>query len=523
MECGHRVEGFNGVEADLLDKIFFRVDLDVVGELEHLHEESRQLDFEVASDVLRVAHSLRYYRITAGPIMKASPSGWNVRWRCRCPRLDERGVEEMSARREELLERCLRRGARLYEKNFAKLHTGGLSPGCLACARGEWSYLEVSQLCQKSCFYCPRSQTRRGRPYERMLGLTFDSSSEYAAAVRRLGFRGVGLSGGEPLLAMDRTVGFLRSLREEGGEGLYLWAYTNGQLADEARLGRLREAGIDELRFDLSACGYDLSALRRARNVIPTVTVEIPAIPEDLEVVKALLERLVEEGVSYLNLHQLTCTPFNCGNFCRRGYTVVDNGPMSSPSVVESELAALELIDFALERGLKLPINYCSFIYKSRFHARIRRARLAGHWTPRASLETVTEAGWLRAFMVKGTRGSLAGLARRLPSGGSRLGGSGLVVAPETLGASALRGQEVVAVYSEYEQALPGVDGGRGRTLGFETGRPIMYLKARRAEVVLRGGSERARCARGLFGERFAGLEFIERGRHPYRAEGGER
>ena len=456
--------------------------------------------------------------------MRVPSTGWQVNWRCRCARLDRKGVAELTARRDALVERCLARGARLYEGNFAKLYTGKLSPGCLTCARGEWSYLEVSQLCQKRCFYCPRPQTRLGRPFERMLGLPFDFPGAYARAVRELGFRGVGLSGGEPLLAMDRTVRLLRSLRRSGGKGLYLWAYTNGALADGARLKRLRDAGLDELRFDLSACDYDLSAVRRAVRLIPAVAVEIPAIPEDLERVKALLGELAAGGVRYLNLHQLTGTPFNDENFRRRGYTVVDNGPMISPSVVESELAALSLIDYSLEKGIGLPINYCSFVYKRRFHARIRRSRLAGRLMTGGRLETVTEPGWVRGIMVKGDRAPLAALARRLPSGKSRLvdveGESRLLVAPETLESPALRGREIAAAYSEYEQELPGRGAPGSPSLGLGRGKLVRYRRTRQAEILLRGRRELALFARALGPvrlRRFAGLEFMDASRHSYR------
>ena len=461
-----------------------------------------------------------------------------MNWRHGCARLDRRGVEEMTSRREELLERCLARGARLYEGNFAKIYTHGLSPGCLSCARGEWSYLEVSQLCQKSCFYCPRPYTKPGRPFERMLGLSFDSPEAYAQAVREFGFRGVGLSGGEPLLAMDRTLGFLRALRRSGGDGVYLWAYTNGERADETRLRQLRDAGLNELRFDISASDYDLTAVRRAIRILPKVAVEIPAIPEDLEKLKSLLGRLVNEGVSHLNLHQLTGTPFNCEAFRRRGYTVVENGPMVSPSVVESEMAALSLIDFALAEGIRLPINYCSFIYKHRFHGRIRRSRLAGYFNSGGPLETVTEPGWLRKLLVAGKPATLAALARRIPGGRSRFvdhkGKPRLIIAPEILGSAVLRGRAVAAAYFEYEQVPSGFGGRKGLRLGLPIEAEVRYRETCKAEMPLRGQSERACFARWFgpspsasasgwtqarrtdFRARFKGYEFLTADRHSY-------
>ena len=42
-----------------------------------------------------------------------------------------------------------------------------------------------------------------------------------------------------------------------------------------------------------------------------------------------------------------------------------------------AELAALELLHFSLDRGLALPVNYCSFVYKNRYQNRAGRLRNA--------------------------------------------------------------------------------------------------------------------------------------------------
>ena len=63
------------------------------------------------------------------------------------------------------------------------------------------------------------------------------------------------------------------------------------------------------MRFNISARKYDLKAVKMAAGIIDTVTVEIPAIPEDYEILKKCLPRMKAIGVAHLNLHQLFASP----------------------------------------------------------------------------------------------------------------------------------------------------------------------------------------------------------------------
>jgi len=68
------------------------------------------------------------------------------------------------------------------------------------------------------------------------------------------------------------------------------------------------------------------------------VTVEIPAVPEEVERLKGLLPRLCELGVTRLNLHQLRLTAHNAEQMLPHGYTYLHG---DQPTVLESELAGL--------------------------------------------------------------------------------------------------------------------------------------------------------------------------------------
>ena len=278
-----------------------------------------------------------------------------------------------------------------------KVDCNGLSPGCRRCGDGGWSCLFVNGRCNGRCFYCPTAQDDDGPPVTN--GLAFTTPEEYAAYVAALGFSGVSISGGEPLMTPDLTLAYLSAVRKRCGDDIHLWLYTNGTLLTVDLCSRLRDAGLNEIRFDLGAVRYNLKKLRLAVGCIPTVTVEIPAVPEDEELLKRKMVEMAEAGVNHLNLHQMRLTPHNFGPLTERGYTFLHGEKVT---VLESELCALRSVRFGLEQGIPLPVNYCSFPYKRRFQHAAARRRAA--LTICVAGEVVTEPGYLRTLSATGIR-----------------------------------------------------------------------------------------------------------------------
>ena len=308
---------------------------------------------------------------------------------------DPEKLAAASAERAELLQWLEQRAAFGYAGT--KVNCTGLSPGCRSCGDGSWSCLFINGRCNGRCFYCPTPQDDDGPPVTN--GLPFTSPDDYAAYVAAFGFSGVSISGGEPLLTPELTLSYLSAVRARSGDSIHLWLYTNGTLLTADLCSRLRDAGLNEIRFDLGAVRYNLKKLRLAVGCIDTVTVEIPAVPEDEELLKGKMVEMAEAGVKHLNLHQMRLTPHNFGPLTERGYTFLHGEKIT---VLESELCALRLVRFGLEQGIPLPVNYCSFPYKRRFqHAASRRRAAMSVCTPE---ETVTEAGYLRTVSAAGVR-----------------------------------------------------------------------------------------------------------------------
>jgi pyruvate formate-lyase activating enzyme-like uncharacterized protein len=292
-----------------------------------------------------------------------------------------------------------------------KLDMRGLAPGCQVCVEGDWSCLFINGRCNARCFYCPSRQVETGLPTTN--AVTFRLPADYAAYLEQFGFRGMSLSGGEPLLTPKRCVAFLSAAKKRLGDRLHTWLYSNGTLVNRDILMQLRDAGLDEIRFDIGATAYSLEKARLAVDLIPTVTVEIPAVPEDARLLEQKMVEMADIGIKHLNLHQLRLTPYSLQRFTGRPYTYLHGEKVT---VLESELTALRLLQHALETGIELPVNYCSFVYKHRYQKAAARRRSAAFM--RKPFESVTSAGYLRSLLLVGAAQELSRQSERFRSAG---------------------------------------------------------------------------------------------------------
>ena len=288
-----------------------------------------------------------------------------------------------------------RAGAALnWDFQQTKPWVGSLSPGCKLCGEGQWSCLFITGLCNAHCFYCPASQGRDETPQTQRL--LFADPEAYAHYINWFGFKGVSFSGGEPLMVFDRAIRSIETVRRLCPPDVYIWMYTNGILGSEAKFRKLALAGIDEIRFDLGATNYHLGVLRGAAACIRNVTVEIPAVPEEVQRLKGLLPQLCELGVTRLNLHQLRLTSHNAEKLLQHKYTYLHG---EQPTVLESELAAFELAAFVVEQGLPIGVNYCNFQFKNRFQKAGFRRKMATRLAE--GNEEITGNGFLRRIIAK--------------------------------------------------------------------------------------------------------------------------
>jgi len=257
------------------------------------------------------------------------------------------------------------------------VYLGTLSPGCRACKMGTWDCIFLTMRCNLNCEFCYSPQTIP----EDYVGSAFGRTPEQITANHaRTHITGIGLSGGEPFLEVEKLLEWVAWFKSHSAQ-TYLWVYTNGLLADEKHVRRLGQLGLDEIRFNLAATGYDhptvLENLSRAARFIPNVTVEIPAIPRDAHKLLACLIDWETRGVRYLNLHELMYEPGSNAaamNGPRRPVVTPDGHRTAIHP--ESRALTMAVMRRVYDQGLRLSVNDCSLQSKLR-QLRGRRRNLA--------------------------------------------------------------------------------------------------------------------------------------------------
>lgn len=291
-----------------------------------------------------------------------------------------------------------------FRAGGTKVFKGIMSRGCETCVNGLISFLYINGLCTRDCFFCPQNRTMAHERPTSSAGMVFHDPDHYVDYIEAFGFKGVGFSGGEPLLVMEKLLLFLNRIKKKFGDSVYTWFYTNGDLVDERKLKDLRDAGMDEIRFNLSARDYDWGPVRLARRFFDTVTVEIPAIPEDFERVIQILPPLGDIGVKHFNVHQLNLSQYNFKKISGRDYSMFHTRD-SGLVIHDSEMTALRLLKQSADQDFDFSLNYCSTIYKERYQSSGMRKRLARPVV--ADHETISDSGYIVRISAKGSQENL--------------------------------------------------------------------------------------------------------------------
>jgi pyruvate formate-lyase activating enzyme-like uncharacterized protein len=257
------------------------------------------------------------------------------------------------------------------------MYLGDLSPGCRACKEGTWDCIFTTMRCNLDCAFC-YSPHAIPRDYA---GSVFGTTPEQIAEnYARTCISGVSFSGGEPFVDSQNLLDWVTWFTSRYPDKYY-WVYTNGLLSDWENLRRLGERGVDEIRFNLAATGYNhptvMENLAAAARFIRHVTVEIPAIPEHGAKLLSCLADWCALGVEFLNLHELMYEPgTNSASMPGTRQAIVTADGHRSEINPESRALTLAVMQKVQDEGLPLSVNDCSLQSKIR-QLRGRRQSLA--------------------------------------------------------------------------------------------------------------------------------------------------
>ncbi len=284
----------------------------------------------------------------------------------------------------------------VWETPYFSYAVRKLPKGCQLCVKGEKLVLFVTGKCPRDCFYCPLSEHRREdvvyaneRPVK-----TLDDIIEEVLLQEA---KGAGVTGGDPMARLERTVEYIGLLKETFGRDFHIHLYTTGALATEENLEKLYEAGLDEIRFhpDLfnpnsKLFNLEIENIKKAFEFDWDVGGEIPSIPGQMERMKWYAKFLDGLGAKFLNVNELEFSETNLRAILDRGYKPVSN---ESAAINGSLELGLEFLEWG-EKNTSLSYHLCTAKLKDAVQLRNRLKRTARN-IARPYME-VTEEGTLR-------------------------------------------------------------------------------------------------------------------------------
>ena len=196
-----------------------------------------------------------------------------------------------------------------------------LPRGCEICMQGAGLVLFVTGLCERRCFYCPLSEERKDKDQAFANEQPVSCVADIIREANLIGALGTGITGGEPLLNVDRVVEYIEALKREFGKEHHIHLYT-GILPGRDVLTRLKSAGLDEIRFHPQST-TDASGLRKtlakAKEVGLEAGVEMPAMGP----APAILDAVRDTG-TFLNLNELEFSDTNQEHLRSLGFCAHD-------------------------------------------------------------------------------------------------------------------------------------------------------------------------------------------------------
>jgi len=169
---------------------------------------------------------------------------------------------------------------------------GTMPISCVMCQQGAKMVLLVTGICVHDCYYCPLSLKKQGRDITYANEKLVSDDGDVIFEAESIEARGTGITGGDPLLVMEKTLHYIRLLKAHFGSRHNIHLYT--ATPDMKKIGQLAGAGLDEIRFHPSPGDWSSLELTRypeaiahARRSGIRAGIEIPCIPgKDREIVK---------------------------------------------------------------------------------------------------------------------------------------------------------------------------------------------------------------------------------------------
>lgn len=252
-------------------------------------------------------------------------------------------------------------------------YTGQLTKGCRQCMKGAKLVLFITGKCPKDCYYCPISEERYNQDVIFANEIEVKEIEQAIAEAQLIDAMGMGITGGEPVLEVERIITYIRAFKQTFGESFHIHLYTGLEPVPLEAIRQFVDAGLDELRLHRFDVGEDYIGLQKILKGKTKLGLEIPVIPGMLQQLKNLLQQFNSLGIDFINLNEMEFSDLNAQKLRQRGFKLDAD---TIAAVQSSEEEALELLEWAAKET-SLNIHYCPLALKDGTQLRNRFKRRA--------------------------------------------------------------------------------------------------------------------------------------------------
>jgi pyruvate formate-lyase activating enzyme-like uncharacterized protein len=223
--------------------------------------------------------------------------------------------------------------------------SGELCSGCKLCVQGKKTVLFITGLCSRKCVFCPICSKKYAHDVVFANEWEIknpDNPVELFEEIKMTGASGVGITGGDPLLKLDRTCNYISLLKKEFGSNFHIHLYTSLDLISIDVLEKLFLSGLDEIRFHFDLDDESLwHRIDFAREFNWSFGVEVPILPNKRSELFRLIDFL-KGKVDFLNLNELEFSDTDTSHYDLSNYERKNNSSYAARGSLELGLILLK-------------------------------------------------------------------------------------------------------------------------------------------------------------------------------------
>jgi hypothetical protein len=245
-----------------------------------------------------------------------------------------------------------------YKTKYDSYKIGTLPEGCKLCVRGEKAVVFVTGRCSRGCKFCPLSNLRKNTDISYANEKSIISDKDLINEIKISNAKGCSLTGGDPLLTLERTLHLAKILKKEFGNKFHIHIYLSTKLVDKSNLEELSRY-IDEVRFhpDLDKpLKQETTKIALAKEFWKrkNIGIELPLFPDKKDKIFKFIKE-VYPLISFVNLNELEVGEFS-EKFMSRKYKLNKDGYTIQKSIKTGE----DLLKKIRKERLNLSVHLCT-------------------------------------------------------------------------------------------------------------------------------------------------------------------